>query len=298
MQEASAAKSQRQIAGTAKRRFFPRFFDLRARNLPAVLLACVLVLAACSGSSQSGNGANNGGGAPGAGGGAASVGGGGGASGVAGGGPMTKHDWAKLLITGPVIEVRCDIAPGKVRLQYKEWPGPCTEVASTESCSKVECHFPANTPALTPAEPVTMRSGSITLTLPADGKTYSVAADGTCGDTVEIQVGEEKVVVPAGAPLTKCTYGSGAPGGVRYEAAPVSSAATFGVQMLVSIEGGELRGICLADPGVSNFSILPDAPESLVGLTSDLACFAAELRPLTIGGRQAAVSSFRFRSSF
>ena len=133
---------------------------------------------------------------------------------------------------------------------------------------------------------------SVILTLPTDGKTYSVAADGTCVDTVEIEVGAEKVIVPSGAPIAKCKKTYSIDGKNTFDAEPVSAGQNFGVLLDEHDTGMSLRAVCLADPGITSLVNRVDSPEELSGPLLD--CFAADLRSIVIGGKRAAVSSFRF----
>lgn len=266
-------------------------------TLWSALAACLLPLTACSGNSESAGSPKAAGGAAGA---AGSSSGGGGTAG-SNPSPPSKYDYAHLLATGPIVEVRCDITPGNVRLAYIEFPGSCTELAATNGCSKVECDPPGST-LPKPAEPITLRTGSIELILPSGATSNWVVAPGVCGDTIEIEVGNlgsNKVTLGRGAPLTACSSSIVDPSGPsyadRYEAGAVlsMSSVTFGVRVTTTTNSGRaLRGVCLGDAGDSALQIPVGAPETLDGYGPVIECFTGELKTILVGGKKAVVSSF------
>lgn len=229
--------------------------------------------------------------------GAGSSNGGGGSSGAAGGAgqsqELTRSEWARLLVTGPAIFLKCDPeVNGRIRLEFRATTPPCVDVAATDSCVTVSCHTPDVHGPKAPEE-IVARTGGLTLTVPA-GAPY-VEVQGACGDTAEIQVGGQVVVVNTGAPL-QCTYQVDPKSGVAsWTASDLPDGRTFAALDLYDDGTGgadaDTRSACVAAPG-DRFIAQPTGG-LFSGQWAEVACLSAEFRTVKIGGMSAFASAVR-----
>jgi len=224
---------------------------------------------------------------------AGGAGGGSGGSAGAAGQPQkerTRYEWARLLATGPTIFLYCDEYPGYVTLYYRVAMEPCVDVVANEACSQVACVLTFDTTFGRAPEQIVARTGGLTLTLPEGDRKVSVA--GVCGETAEIQVGDQVVTVNAGFPLGKCETALVGPQGekktLKFSTGEVPQGASLAA---IDLHGGtdvDKNTVCVGSPGEGSLLL---REYSFVGFGAT--CAAAQFETLTVGGATAFASALR-----